>query len=577
MKEKVGFKKWLTTRGLDMLPGLITWAVILWVFVGSFFIPDIVASFVVFFNIYWVVKTLQMSYRFIKSYIKIKVWNLIDWNARAKALKSRDMIIKALKEERVQVESLSYHQIYEKNYETGSFAKLPFLIELPLIWMEKRYYQYLMEKEFEFWGTVTDDEVLWDSSKVIHFHIVPMVNEAYEILKPNLESVAHQDFGTDQIVMLLATEGRKPVGQEVAKQLIKEYGSLFKDTLMTVHDITPDEIVGKASNMRCGGLRAAELIKEKGWDERYITFTSCDCDSQFSHNYYSALTYEFCKNPNRYTCYFYAAMSFYGNIWDVPPYVRVTNTFGSIVPLAQHSAPNLIQMSTYTGSYKLIKSIDFWSKDVIPEDWNMFFKALFKYGRKVRVIPLYFRTLGDAALDINQIKTVVNQYEQIKRWAWGVSDVPWIIRAAFSFKKGLGDRLYVYYRVAVAIIDHAMWPLYGLVLSFGANIPTMVNERFAYTVYGRSLPRIASFILTFSSVTFLLTLLLDATLKPAKPGQRPFFRRVWDYIVYCLEFLFTPLIGIVFGSLPAIESHSRLLIGKRLEYRLTEKQKTMQK
>ena len=58
----------------------------------------------------------------------------------------------------------------------------------------------------------------------------------------------------------------------------------------------------------------------------------------------------------------------------------------------------------------------------------MFFKIFYSKGEKVMVKPIFLPTLVQAAQSTSFWKTMHNQYEQQKRWAWGVSDDPYVIK-----------------------------------------------------------------------------------------------------------------------------------------------------
>jgi len=62
----------------------------------------------------------------------------------------------------------------------------------------------------------------------------------------------------------------------------------------------------------------------------------------------------------------------------------------------------------------------------------MFFKALFIHRDKVMTVPINLKNLSDAAESIGHTGTIKNQYEQVKRWAWGVSDDGWMIINLFK-------------------------------------------------------------------------------------------------------------------------------------------------
>ena len=48
-------------------------------------------------------------------------------------------------------------------------------------------------------------------------------------------------------------------------------------------------------------------------------------------------------------------------------------------------------------------------------------------------------------------------------------------------------------------------------------------------------------------------------------------KNLWSYISQPLEFLLIPVVGFFFSALPGMDAHTRLMFGKYLEYRVTEK------
>ena len=54
---------------------------------------------------------------------------------------------------------------------------------------------------------------------------------------------------------------------------------------------------------------------------------------------------------------------------------------------------------------------------------------------------------------------------------------------------------------------------------------------------------------------------------PPKPADWPWWRRVAAH----LQYFAYPVVGLVLSVLPALEAHTRLMLGRYLEYRVTEK------
>jgi len=60
--------------------------------------------------------------------------------------------------------------------------------------------------------------------------------------------------------------------------------------------------------------------------------------------------------------------------------------------------------------------------------------------------------------------------------------------------------------------------------------------------------------------------IIDAKNRPPRPKKN-----LWSYISQPLEFLLIPVVGFFFSALPGMDAHTRLMFGKYLEYRVTEK------
>ena len=225
----------------------------------------------------------------------------------------------------------------------------------------------------------------------------------------------------------------------------------------------------------------------------------------------------------------------------------------------------LINFSTYSTSMKLIDEIGYWDVDVIPEDYRLFFKSYFHYKGDLEVEPIFLPVYADAAESTSYWKTMINQYEQVKRWAWGVSDDPYIIKRWFEAKDiSFWDKTI---RVAKVLEDHFLWPVNWFAITLGAILPPLINEDFSRTVLGKTLPQVSSAILTLSLVSLLVILIIDARQRPPRPADVSLLKRLFQPF----EFVLLPIVGFFFNALPGIDAHTRLMLGRYIKYRVTEK------
>ena len=482
-------------RLLEILPGAFSWNMILFPYWGVFLIPNVVAYFVLLFNIYWFYQSFQIALSATLSHFRIQASMKYDW--------------------------------------VGDVKNFP------------------------------------DWQKVQHVVLIPTYKEPIHVLERTINSLAQQTLPTKQISVVLAMEFREPEKDrnEKVAALQKKYKGVFGGFLVTVHKLAEGEIIGKSSNERYAAIEVKKKLIDAGkYEMDYMTVTSCDADHVFHGNHFAYLTFRFLDNPDRYNFFWQPAVMFYNNIWELPAITRVPSTLSSIWNLSQlPRRDRLINGQNYTLSFKLLDEAGYWDPDKIPEDWGIFFKAFYKKRGGIEVEPLYLPLFADAVQSTSTIKTLKSQYQQQKRWAWGVSDTPWIIRNYINVP-GV-PFLDKTTRLMTLLWQHFMWPVNWFIITIGLTLPTIINPAFGRTTLGYTVPKISSFVLTVSLVFLIVMLVLDRIYKPQRPKDFP----LWRALLLPLEFVLMPIAGFVFGALPGLDAHTRLMMGKYIEYRVTEK------
>lgn len=408
-----------------------------------------------------------------------------------------------------------------------------------------------------------------DRWKDIHHAIViPTYQEPEMTLVRTLSALAKQTLRSSQLHIMLSFEDREGDPARVkAKTIQAQFAAVFGSLEATFHPDIKGEVKGKSSNTAWGARQLKKhLVDNRGLAIENITITSEDADAMFHSSYFAALTYYFLRSPKPFNRIWQGAIMFYNNIWQVPTPVRVLASLFSVLQMyVLVRSDRLINFSTYSTSLKHIVDIDFWDADVIPEDYRLFFKSYFAKKGDFSVEPVYLPIYADAAEAKGWWNTMFNQYEQLKRWAWGVSDDPYIIRQYLT-AKGIPfwDKTL---RVLHTIEDHFLWPVNWFAITVSAFLPPLLNEEFGRTILGKTLPQVTSALLTISLISMLVIFVVDAMNRPPAPHKRGIF----GYLVQPLEFMLLPIIGFFFSALPGIDAHTRLMLGKYLEYRVTEK------
>ena len=74
-------------------------------------------------------------------------------------------------------------------------------------------------------------------------------------------------------------------------------------------------------------------------------------------------------------------------------------------------------------------------------------------------------------------------------------------------------------------------------------------------------------LLTGAFSCLLVLILVEERIAPARPASWGPGRRLGSY----LQWLALPVVGLLFSNLPALDAQTRLMAGRYLEYRVTEK------
>lgn len=404
-------------------------------------------------------------------------------------------------------------------------------------------------------------------SSTRHAVIIANYRESIDKVRRTLRHLAQQDFPVKRLLVILAMEEREgETAQLRAKVLRGEFKNTFGYIGASFHPIAKKEIAGKASNSTWAAKFLSKIVRKNGYNLDYLTVTSCDADSLLPENYFSYLTYLFLRDEYRYFHFWWAPVLLYSNFWEVPLPIRLQATISSILRLASLSRPDtLMQISTYSLSLRMLQKINYWDTNIIPEDWHIFLQAFFALGEKVKTIPIYLIVTRDAVNSNNLLQSLKNRYEQEKRWAWGITDVPYAIRKLFiTTHIPIIPKIL---RVLYVVETHLFWPTSFFLLTLGASIPALVNPVFSRTALGHNLPRMSGFILTITSIFLIVLIIIDGKSRPKRPETYSVARTP----LLLFQWILLPVVSFLFSSLPALEAHTRLLLGKRLEYKTTEK------
>lgn len=405
--------------------------------------------------------------------------------------------------------------------------------------------------------------------KIVHFILITNYKESEDKVGRTVSKIKQQKYPDlkEKVNIVLAMEEREgEEARERSHQLTKKFAAEFAGFYTTYHKLLPGEVVGKASNETYAVKFIDNKAKEMGIKPKHVLITVCDADSLIPQRYLSYLTYEFLEDKERDYHFYWAPVLLYSNFWKLSFFVRIHSILSSILRFSFLSQRNdLIQISTYSTNLWLLEQVGFWDTDVIPEDWHIWLQAFFKFGEKVKTIPIYLPVSADAVTAKGILKTFKNRYEQERRWAWGASDIPYAVKR--SFETPHISPVVKLRKLLLLVETHLFWPTAFFILTLSSSIPPLVNPVFKRTVMGFVLPKLSSLILTISSFLLVFVLYFDHKMREKIAVKT----KIRNLPLLFVQWYFLPLVSFIFASLPALEAHTRLLLGKKIEYKVTEK------
>ncbi len=324
------------------------------------------------------------------------------------------------------------------------------------------------------------------------------------------------------------------------------------------------EIKGKSSNENWAArIAKRRVVDEMGYDLDLLTITSCDADTQFPPGYYACLTYKFATNAKRYRRFWQAPIFYYNNVWEVPAPLRLPNSLGGLNHLAKLTRKYCVvfPQSTYSLSLRMAHEVDYWDPDIISEDWHMFLKCFFHLGGTVDVEPIFLPVGNDGVRVKGYFRTFWEHYQQARRHAWGASDIPYAIKMSFAHPE---IRFRTRLRRTWSVFEnHVLWSSQWFLIT----VPAVLVFVFGYHLGPHWFTGLSAGILKPCMAPLAIMVGIDGLLRPPRPKSFAW----WFFPIQYAQWFLLAAITFFFTALPALESQMRLLIGRRLEYKVTEK------
>ncbi|MBI4276287.1 hypothetical protein HY629_00410, partial [Candidatus Uhrbacteria bacterium] len=300
-----------------------------------------------------------------------------------------------------------------------------------------------------------------------------------------------------------------------------------------------------------------------------VIVSAFDVDTVVHPQYFAYLTYRYMTHPNPTRTSFQPVALYNNNMWDSQAIVRVASfgtTFWLMTELARPD--RLFTFSSHSMSFQALVDVDFWEKRIVTEDSRIFLQCFLYYDGKYEVTPLYIPVSMHTVTVESWWRSLVNLYKQQRRWAWGVEHFPYMLhhfrknrripwRTKLKYVWNLGEGMY-------------SWATAPLLIFLLGRVPKyFATPELTRTVLYQTAPSVLWWLMTAAMVGILASALVSLLLLPPRPETQPRF--VW--LIMILQWLLLPVTLVFFGSIPAIDAQTRLMLGKYLGFWVTEKSK----
>lgn len=513
-------------RFFEMVPGLLSWGSIIILVLLSLFNPLLAGIYVLLVIVTLLIKALGIAWHTLIGSRRIQSAQKVDWRSRLADLSNP---------------TASHNRLLHKGSTELGFAQHVENLRL-------------MANSADPYPKPAD---------VYNAVIVATYNEPYDVLQPTIESIVNTVYDSKHIILVIAYEERGGNAIEgTVKQLRDEYAHRFKALEIVKHpkDL-PNEIVGKGANITYAGQYLQQWCDAQSISYQNVIVTTLDSDNRPHATYFDYLTYEFIVHDDRKHKAYQPVSLFLNNIWDVPAPMRVVATGNSFWNIISSVRPHTLRnFASHSQPLDALVEMDFWSKRTIVEDGHQYWRSWFYFGGKYDVIPIYVPIYQDAVLSDTYWKTLKAQFVQLRRWAYGASDVPYVATRVFSKKRNVP--FWAGLTRLIRLIDgHVTLASVSILVTFGGWVPLFINAEASRSVAANQLPEVLSIIQRIAMVGLFITIFLAFKMLPPRPARYKRTRSVG----MLLQWVLMPVIAICYNAAAAYYSQTRLLFGRYLD------------
>ena len=516
-------------RFFEMLPLILSVTLILLPIILSLINPLAATVFIVAYLIMFFVKAVAGAYRTIQGYNFLERAQKIDWRQRLDDLEEPQIALMRVEQ-----------QLKAKNRP----------------WRIADHHRSLKQ-------VVANPKKFFKPSEAYSAVIIALYNESKDVLEPTLRALFASNYDLSRMILIIAYEGRGPERcHKLAHDIVAEYkDKCFYAAAVEHPDGLPYEVRGKGGNITFAGKFLQDFLKKRGIADERVLVTTLDSDNRPHPMYLSYAMYEYIRDAERDRRAFQPIALYINNIWDAPAPMRVLATGNSFFTIINATRPHTLRnFASHSQGMASLRRTKLWSVRTIVEDGHQYWRSWFAFDGNYHVTPVYVPIYQDAVLAETYGKTIKAQFVQLRRWAYGASDIAYV--ADKGLRKNRTVSFWGFWAHFIRLIDnHVSWAAAPLIITFGAWAPLFINADSQHSIVAHELPQIASQLQFLAMFGLFITVFLTFKMLPPRPERYKRRRNIF----MLAQWLFMPVTSICYGAAAAFYSQVRLFTGKYLD------------
>ncbi|MCM8761621.1 MAG: glycosyltransferase family 2 protein, partial [Candidatus Omnitrophica bacterium] len=273
---------------------------------------------------------------------------------------------------------------------------------------------------------------------IYHAVLFPAYKEGADVLVPSIEALENTNYPKDRMIVILSVEER--AGDEAwknAERLKRQYEKSFWQFIITRHpDGLPGEVKVKGANATWGAKALKDFLDRSKIDYEHVIISCFDADTCADKEYFGCLTYHYMTNHDRTRSSYQPIPVYNNNIWHARTVGRILELGSSFMQMIETMRQEkFVTFSSHSMSFKTLVEVGYWPVNMISDDSAIYWKCFIHFNGHYSVIPIYVTVSMDVATEKKILPTIIKQYKQKRRWAWGVENFPYVAVSFMHNKK----------------------------------------------------------------------------------------------------------------------------------------------